>query len=109
MEGQVVPYSGAELGELARHCTEKEDAAAKVERQVQKSAAALLLEPRIGEQFDAIVTGASEKGTWVRIVQPATEGKVVRGYQDLDVGDNVRVELVDTNVERGFIDFARVA
>jgi exoribonuclease-2 len=109
IEGQAVPYSGEELGELARHCTEKEDAAAKVERQVQKSAAALLLERRIGEQFEAIVTGASEKGTWVRIIQPATEGKVVRGYQGLDVGDRVRVELVDTNVERGFVDFARVA
>lgn len=109
IEGQAVPYSGEELGELARHCTEKEDAAAKVERQVQKSAAALLLARRVGEQFDAIVTGASEKGTWVRILQPATEGKVVRGYQGLDVGDHVRVELVDTNVERGFVDFARVA
>ena len=109
IEGQTVPYSGEELGELARHCTEKEDAAAKVERQVQKSAAALLLARRIGEQFDAIVTGASEKGTWVRILQPATEGKVVRGYQGLDVGDHVRVELADTNVERGFVDFARVA
>jgi exoribonuclease-2 len=109
MEGQIVPYNGQELGELARHCTEKEDAAAKVERQVQKSAAALLLEPRIGQQFDAIVTGASEKGTWARIIQPATEGKVVRGYQGLDVGDRLRVELVDTNVERGFVDFARVA
>jgi VacB/RNase II family 3'-5' exoribonuclease len=109
IEGRAVPYSSEELGELARYCTEKEDVAAKVERQVQKSAAALLLEPRIGEQFDAIVTGASEKGTWVRIIQPATEGKVVRGYQGLEVGDRVRVELVDTNVERGFIDFARVA
>ena len=76
---------------------------------MQKSAAALLLEPRIGQQFDAIVTGASEKGTWARIIQPATEGKVVRGYQGLDVGDRLRVELVDTNVERGFVDFARVA
>jgi exoribonuclease-2 len=94
---------------LARHCTEKEDAAAKVERQVDKSAAALLLETRIGDEFDSIVTGASEKGTWVRIIQPAAEGKVVRGYQGLDVGDRVRVKLVDTNVERGFIDFAKVA
>jgi exoribonuclease-2 len=92
---------------LARHCTEQEDNAAKVERQVQKSAAALLLASRIGEQFDAIVTGASEKGTWVRILQPHAEGKVVRGSQGLDVGDHVRVELVDTDVERGFIDFRR--
>ena len=103
------PYSGGELGELASHCTDREDAAAKVERQVQKSAAAFLLEPRIGESFDAIVTGASEKGTWVRISNPVTEGKVVRGYQGLDVGDRVRVELVETNVERGFVDFARLA
>jgi exoribonuclease-2 len=108
LEGQPVPYSGAELEELAQHCTEKEDAAAKVERQVQKSAAALLLESRIGQHFDAIVTGASEKGTWVRISQPATEGRVVRGYHNLDVGDHVRVELIETNVERGFIDFATV-
>jgi VacB/RNase II family 3'-5' exoribonuclease len=109
LQRQPVPYSGEELGALARHCTDNEDAAAKVERQVQKSAAALLLEPRIGEQFDAIVTGASAKGTWVRIMQPVTEGRVVRGDQGLDVGDRVRVKLVDTNVERGFIDFARVA
>jgi VacB/RNase II family 3'-5' exoribonuclease len=107
--GQMAPYSGGELGGLARHCTDKEDAAAKVERQVQKSAAALLLETSIGEQFDAIVTGASEKGTWVRITKPLAEGKVVRGYQGLDVGDRVRVKLIETNIERGFIDFARVA
>jgi exoribonuclease-2 len=109
IEGRPVPYTSEELGELARHCTEKEDAAAKVDRQVDKSAAALLLETRIGDEFDSIVTGASEKGTWVRIIQPAAEGKVVRGYQGLDVGDRVRVKLVDTNVERGFIDFAKVA
>ncbi len=93
---------------MATHCTDREYAAAKVERQVQKSAAALLLEPRIGEQFDAVVTGASEKGTWVRVNKPLAEGKVVRGYQGLDVGDRVRVKLVETNVEHGFIDFARV-
>jgi exoribonuclease R len=70
---------------------------------------ALLLAPRIGQRFDAIVTGASDKGTWVRILQPPAEGKVVRGFQDLDVGDRVRVELVHTDVERGFVDFARVS
>jgi len=105
---QSVPYSTDELGELARHCTEQEDNATKVERQVRKSAAALLLQSRIGERFDAIVTGASAKGTWVRIVQPAAEGRVVRGYQGLDVGDRATVELVDTDVERGFVDFARI-
>jgi VacB/RNase II family 3'-5' exoribonuclease len=107
LAGQPVPYNNDELGELARHCTEQEDNAAKVERQVRKSAAALLLAARIGERFDAIVTGAAAKGTWVRISQPAAEGKVVKGFEGLDVGDRVRVELVHTDVERGFIDFAR--
>jgi VacB/RNase II family 3'-5' exoribonuclease len=107
LAGRPTPYANDDLGELARHCTEQEDNAAKVERQVHKSAAALLLASRIGEQFDAIVTGASEKGTWVRIREPSVEGKVVRGSQGLDVGDRVRVELVATDVERGFIDFRR--
>ena len=100
------PYAREELGALARHCTEQEDNATKVERLVRKSAAALLLEPRIGEMFDAIVTGASTKGTWVRIFHPPVEGKVVHGFHGLDVGDRVRVALVGTDVERGFIDFA---
>ena len=108
LAGGPVPYSNDQLGELAQHCTEQEDNATKVERRVRKSAAALLLQSRIGERFDAIVTGASVKGTWVRIAQPAAEGKVVRGFQGLDVGDRVRVELVDTDVERGFVDFARI-
>jgi len=107
MAGRPAPYSNEELNALARHCTEQEDNAAKVERQVRKSAAALLLESRIGERFDAMVTGASEKGTWVRIFQPAVEGKLVHGFNGLDVGDRVRVELVHTDVERGFIDFVR--
>jgi VacB/RNase II family 3'-5' exoribonuclease len=106
LAGRPAPYVNEELDGLARHCTEQEDNATKVERQVQKSAAALLLSSRVGERFDAIVTGASEKGTWARILQPAVEGKVVRGFQGLDVGDRVQVELVDTNVDRGFIDFA---
>jgi exoribonuclease-2 len=105
--GRPVPYAKDELGALARHCTEQEDNAAKVERQVRKSAAALLLASRIGARFDAIVTGASEKGTWVRIFRPTVEGKVIRGFEGLDVGDRVRVELVHTDVERGFIDFVR--
>ena len=109
MAGRPAPYAIDELEGLARHCTEQEDNAAKVERQVRKSAAALLLAPRIGQRFDAIVTGASGKGTWVRIFGPAAEGKVVRGFQGLDVGDRVRVELVHTDVERGFVDFSRVS
>lgn len=105
--GEPVPYSNDELVSLADHCTEQEDDAAKVERLVRKSAAALLLEGRDGERFDAIVTGASEKGTWVRIFHPPVEGKLVRGFEDLDVGDRLRVELARTDVERGFIDFVR--
>jgi exoribonuclease-2 len=108
MAANPPPYPLDELQRLARHCTEQEDNARKVERQVQKSAAALLLERRVGEQFDGIVTGASEKGVWVRIVAPPVEGKVVRGFQGLDVGERVRVKLVDADAQRGFIDFARV-
>jgi VacB/RNase II family 3'-5' exoribonuclease len=108
LAGEALPYTTAELSELARHCTEQEDRATKVERQVRKSAAALLLESRVGERFQAIVTGASDKGTWVRTLEPPVEGKVVRGFRGLDVGAQVKVELVETDVERGFVDFARV-
>ncbi len=101
------PYAVDELRALAEHCTEQEANADRVERQVRKSAAAMLLESRIGEQFDGVVTGASEKGTWVRIVHPPVEGKVERGSKGLDVGDRVKVELLRTDVERGYIDFAR--
>jgi VacB/RNase II family 3'-5' exoribonuclease len=109
LAGDRVPYADEELAALARHCTVQEDNAAKVERQVRKSAAALLLAPRIGERFDAIVTGASPKGTWVRIGRPTIEGKLVHGFDGLDVGDRVRVELVDVDATRGFIDFRRAA
>jgi VacB/RNase II family 3'-5' exoribonuclease len=108
MEGKPAPYDKGDLDLLAAHCTEAEDAATKVERQVEKSAAALLLEDRIGEQFDAIVTGASEKGTWVRLLGIPVEGKLVEGFEGLDVGERVRVQLIDTNVERGYIDFRKV-
>jgi ribonuclease R len=108
LEGQPVPYKKDELDVLAAHCTAAEDAANKVERQVGKSAAALLLETRIGEQFDAIVTGASEKGTWVRLLSLPVEGKLVQGFDGIDVGDRLRVQLIDTNVERGYIDFKTV-
>ena len=108
LEDQPTPYSKDELDVLAKHCTEEEDAANKVERQVGKSAAALLLESRIGERFDAIVTGASEKGTWVRLLSVPVEGKVIHGFEGMDVGHRVHVQLQDVNVERGFIDFKRV-
>src|ERR1043165_644482 len=93
LEGRPAPYPPDELRQLAQHCTAQEDAAAKVERQVRKSAAAMLLEPEVGQQFDAIVTGASNKGTWVRTIHPPVEGKLQRGYEGLDVGERVRVKL----------------
>ena len=102
------PYSDDQLRTLAAHCTVQEGNAAKVERQIAKSAAALLLESRVGQQFDAIVTGASDKGTWVRIRQPLAEGRLVKGFDGVDVGDTLRVQLTHTDVQRGFIDFARV-
>ena len=98
----------AELAALARHCTEQEDNAAKVERQVRKSAAAMVVQSRIGQVFDAFVTGASNKGTWVRLRVPPVEGRLERGAEVLDVGDRLRVRLLSTDPEQGFIDFARV-
>jgi exoribonuclease II len=105
--GRPAPYGEATLVGLARHCTEQEDNANKVERQVRKSAAALLLLHRVGERFAGLVTGASAKGTWVRIAAPPIEGRVVRGFAGMDVGDRVTVELLGVDVERGFIDFGR--
>ncbi len=108
MAGRFQPYENDELESLAKHCTEEEDAATKVERQVTKSAAAMLLESRIGEQFDAIVTGASDKGTWVRLLHPPIEGRLESGFEGMDVGHELRVQLLRTDVERGYIDFKRV-
>jgi VacB/RNase II family 3'-5' exoribonuclease len=107
MIGKPPPYALEQLHELATHCTEQEDAATKVERRVRKSAAALLLSNRIGQTWTAFVTGASPKGTWVRIDRPAAEGRLVRGDHGLNVGDRVHVELVHTDFEHGFVDFAR--
>ena len=107
LAGGTPPYSAADLEPLAQHCTEMEDAADKVERQVRKSAAAMLLEGRLGQRFDGVVTGASEKGTWVRVFTPPVEGKLVQGWEGLEVGDRLRVKLIGTDVERGFIDFVR--
>jgi len=108
MSGEPQPYTNDELETLAAHCTEEEDAAKKVERQVEKSAAAMLLESRVGEQFDSIVTGASVKGTWVRLVHPPVEGRLINGFEGMEVGHRVRVELVHTDVDRGYIDFKKV-
>jgi exoribonuclease-2 len=104
--GAPAAYTDDELTEIAAHCTERENAARKVERTLRKIAAAVLLTPRIGEEFDAIVTGATSKGTFARLLRPPAEGRVVTGEQGLDVGDQIRVKLVDTEPMRGFIDFA---
>jgi exoribonuclease-2 len=101
------PYQLAELTRLAEHCTRQEDAANKVERLTKKAAAALFLSDRIGETFDAVVTGAGPKGTWVRLFKMPIEGRLERGAEGLDVGDRVRARLLSTDPHRGFIDFAR--
>jgi len=105
---QRIPYSDDELLAIAAHCTERENAIRKVERQIRKIAAAVLLTPRIGETFDAIVTGVADKGTFARLLRPPAEGRVVRGEEGLDVGDRIKVKLLDTAPLRGFIDFAAI-
>ena len=93
--------------QLAAHCTQQEDNATKVERQIRKSAAALVVSSQVGQTFDAIVTGASSKGTFVRVFTPPIEGMLVHGFQGLNVGDRLRVRLTHTDVDKGFIDFDR--
>jgi exoribonuclease-2 len=106
LRGTQPPYASGELGALALHCTQQEDAAKKVERQLRKSEAALLLETRLGQRFDAVVTGSGDKGVWVRIFTPPAEGRLLDAPAErFEVGDKLRVKLVSTNVERGFIDF----
>jgi exoribonuclease-2 len=108
LAGAPPPYDDDELSAIAAHCTQKENDARVVERFMRKVSAALFLGPRIGEAFDAIVTGATpDKGTYVRLVSPPAEGRVIRGEQGLDVGDTLRVKLVGTMPSKGFIDFAR--
>ena len=105
--GTPGPYSAADLSQIAAHCTEREDAARKVERLMRKVAAASLLSRRVGEVFDGIITGAAPKGTYVRLLNFPAEGRIVRGLQGIDVGDRVKVRLVGVDVAKGFIDFAR--
>jgi exoribonuclease-2 len=105
--GEAPPYSAEQLTAIAQHCTLQEDNASKVERQVLKAAGAWLLHGRIGEVFDALVTGAAAKGTFVRISSPMLEGRVVRGFEGLDVGDTARVRLLAVDAEKSFIDFER--
>ena len=104
--GQKNPYSDEELTAIAANCTQKEDAARKVERDMSKRLAAVAMQHRIGEAFDAIVTGVTDHGTFVRVLQPHVEGLLIQGH-GLDVGDRLRAKLVSVNVEKGYIDFAR--
>ena len=107
LAGQKNPYSDDELTAIAANCTQKEDAAKKVEREMSKRLAAVAMQHRIGEVFDAMVTGATDHGTFVRALQPHIEGLLAQGQQGLDVGDKLRVKLIRTDVQRGYIDFAR--
>ena len=108
LQGERLPYGMAELEQLAEHCTQQEDAAQKVERSVRKSEAALYLQNMVGKHFDAVVTGATDRAMWVRIFSPPAEGMLVGAGTHLDVGQKLRVKLLETNVERGFIDFEQV-
>jgi exoribonuclease-2 len=105
LAGAPSPYSHGELADLAAHCTAQENASRKVERQMRKSEAALLLHARVGQRFDGLVTGVSDHGVWVRIFEPPVEGRLTGNLPELRVGKSVRVKLVSTSVERGFIDF----
>jgi exoribonuclease-2 len=107
LAGQNNPYSDAELTTIATNCTQKEDAAKKVERQMSKRLAAVAMQNHIGETFDSIVTGVTDHGTFVRVAQPLVEGMLAQGQQGLDVGDRLRVKLIRADVQTGYIDFAR--
>ena len=108
LAGRDAPYRYEALASIAARCMEREDAANRVERQVRKAAAAMVLQPRVGDVFDAVVTGASPKGTWVRLQRPIVEGKLEGGHGGLQVGDRLRVKLIRVDPQRGFIDFVAV-
>lgn len=107
LAGQQNPYSDSELTAIAANCTERENAARKVEREMSKRLAAVAMQNRIGTAFDAVVTGVTPHGTFVRAVQPHVDGLLAQGAQGLDVGDEVRVKLIRTDIQQGYIDFAR--
>lgn len=108
LEGLPSPYSFSELQAITERCTQKENDAAKVERRVLKSAAAMVLENQIGRTFPAMITGINQNGTWVRLLSPPIEGKLIESRQDLDVGDTLKVELIQVDVPNGYIDFAEI-
>jgi exoribonuclease-2 len=108
LTGQPAPYSDEELGAIAANCTAKENDARKVEREMTKRIAAVAMSSRIGQVFDAIVTGANEHGTFVRVLAPHVEGLLAVGKAGVDVGDKLKVKLISADVQRGYIDFAKV-
>jgi len=108
LDGKPGPYSDNDLSAIAANCTEKGDAARKVERDMSKRFAAIAMSHRVGDTFDAIVTGATPKGTFVRVLQPRMEGLLTQGGQGMNVGDRLRVRLTRTDVQHGFIDFVKV-
>jgi exoribonuclease R len=107
LAGRPNPYSDSDLSAIAANCTQKENAAKKVEREMSKRLAAINMQQRIGEVFDAVVTGVTEHGTFVRAMQPHIDGLLAQGDHGLDVGDRLRAKLIRTDVQRGYIDFAR--
>ena len=107
LDGLPAPYSDAELRSIAQRCNVQERAGHKVERTMQKRVAAVVLADQIGRKFRGVVTGASEKGTYVRVFDPPVEGRVIKGEKGLDVGDTVDVKLLHTNPQMAFIDFSR--
>jgi exoribonuclease R len=106
LAGKPQPYSEGQLEAIATHCTEMEDGARRVEREMQKRIAAVVLHPHIGQSYPAIVTGVNQYGTFLRTLNPHVEGMVVQGGKGLDVGDRVTARLVNTDPQRGHIDFA---
>jgi VacB/RNase II family 3'-5' exoribonuclease len=107
LDGKPNPYSDGDLETIATNCTQKEDAARKVEREMTKRLSAVAMSHRVGETFDAMVTGVTPKGTFVRVMQPHIEGLLDQGEQGLHVGDKIRAKLTRTDVQRGYIDFAK--
>jgi exoribonuclease-2 len=108
MRGEPAPYSDAELTAIAAHCNDADKTLRKIERDMQKRVAAVAMASHIGEVFAGVVTGASDKGVYARVIQPPFEGRVIQGEQGLDVGDKVSVKLLHTDPARAFIDFAKV-
>ena len=101
------PYSDDELATIAQNCTLKEDSARKVERTMSKRVAAVAFQNRRGQTFDAVVTGVTPKGVFVRVMHPPIEGRLMRGESGVDVGDQIRVTLLGTDPQSGYIDFGR--